>query len=115
MIQLQFVGRGRLLENGRQVLPGEKFETTEKRAAELLTDPHANVRVAQDEYQALTREELNQLAERAGVEHPEALPNKQAVIDVLTDPVIDVLTDSEAEADTGEGQSPTTPDQEEAS
>lgn len=96
-MKLQFIGRGQLLENGQYILPGERFDATDQRAAELLANPHASVQIAQGEYSHLTRDELNQLAEKAGVSDPESLPNKQAVVDCLMDP------EHEAEADSGEG------------
>lgn len=52
----------------------------------------------------LTREELNERAEEAGVEDPEDLPNKEAVIDAINE--AEGTSDSDAEGDTEEGEVP---------
>jgi hypothetical protein len=39
--------------------------------------------LTQEELEALNRDELNEVAEEAGVDDPESLPNKQAVIDAI--------------------------------
>lgn len=57
----------------------ETFTTTDQRALEHLTSPHydcSEVGKADP-----SREELDELARKAGVESPEDLPNKDAVIE----------------------------------
>lgn len=99
MKRLTWTGGGRLLEDGEYYQTGESFETTDDRAAELLANPHVSVEIAHGDYAHLTRDELNELARKAGVSDPESLRTKQDVIDALVEPT------HEAEADSGEGHS----------
>lgn len=100
MKRLIWTGAGRLLEDGEYYQTGEFLEVNDDRAAELLANPAVSVEIAHSDYAHLSRDELNKLAQKAGVSDPESLPNKQAVIDCLIDP------HHEAEAETGQGPHP---------
>lgn len=74
----------RLLPDGADSKPvagGETFEVSDIRAEELLTAPYADVTEAPD-FNALTRAELNNLAEQAGIDSS-ALSTKSDVITAL--------------------------------
>lgn len=85
MKELVFYARnGVLKEAGEEILPGVPFTVSDERAEELLTDLSIDVReIVRGGLKALSREELNELAAEHGVSDPEALPNKQAVIDQI--------------------------------
>lgn len=86
----------------RTVHGGEVFTVEdEERALELLTQPGLTVvevpaALAAAAHEGLSRTALDSLAREHGIEEPERLPNKAAVIAALNPP----------EADTGEGQHP---------
>lgn len=74
------------------VFEGGRYETDDPREIRALrnhplvfdaTDLDSDV--AADDLEKLTREDLDQRAAAAGIDSPESLPNKQAVIDALTD------------------------------
>lgn len=83
-MRLTYTGRGRLLEAGESIARGEQFTVTAKRGEQLLADPHVSVGLAESEFAHLTRGELNELAAKAGVPTPEKFPNKESVIEALT-------------------------------
>lgn len=93
-----------LQEGGEDIPGGGEFAVTNARADELLADRTVSVSEAADSDLAnLTREDLNQVAERAGVESPADMQNKQAVLDAIAE----TETISQPEADAGEGQDTT--------
>lgn len=83
--------------NGELVLPGQKVELTAKQAERLIKKgavlkPVGYVPTAEDvgdcdfDYNLeMTRSELNAIAARYGVESPEKLQNKEAVIQAIED------------------------------
>jgi hypothetical protein len=65
--------------------PGEEFETDLPAALEERAITRGGIAIAQDGdgLDDLTRAELNERAAEAGVESPESLPNKGAVIGAI--------------------------------
>lgn len=59
---------------------GEEFDCPEEQAEELLTSPHFDVTEVASDLHKLKREQLNKLAEEAGVQNPGSLRTKDAVI-----------------------------------
>lgn len=110
MVLLRYDGREKdiLREAGYKIHGGQTFKVDEDRAAELLANRGLPVSVVDepdlhpealpepalpapsppgdtDELHRLKRPALNDLARQAGVENPEGLPNKNAVIAALAD------------------------------
>lgn len=93
-----------LQEGGEDVPGGGEFAVSNSRAEQLLADRTVSVFEAPDSDLAnLKREELDAIAEQAGVESPAELPNKQAVLDAIAE----TETISQPEADQGEGHDTT--------
>lgn len=64
--------------------PGEEFEAEIPEAQERRMIDRGAIRIAPPHgLSALSREELNALAEDAGIEDPEQLPNISAVIEAI--------------------------------
>lgn len=83
-----------LVVEGQQVHGGEELRVRDELAARLLASPYTPVSIR--DLTSLHRDELNRLAEQAGIDHPDDLPNKDAVIEALH---------TQPEAEPGEGQS----------
>lgn len=93
-VTLIWKGGGVLAEGGKRVPDGGEFTVSAERAAELLRRPDVVEAHAAVDLPRLTRSELDQIAAEAGVEAPESLPNKDAVIAAI----------QESEAREGDGQ-----------
>lgn len=76
-----------LVENGKVIHGGQEFGVSDERAEDLLTQPYLSVREVEqaESLSDLTRERLNELAEELGVDAPEKLQNKDAVIAAIHD------------------------------
>lgn len=96
-MRLTYTGRGLLREGGQTVPRDGEFTVSDRRGEQLLADPTVSVTLATREYTHLTRDELNQLAAKAGITSPEALPNKESVIEALTHPEPEGSTHTEQE------------------
>jgi hypothetical protein len=83
-LRLVYEGRGRLIEGGKAIEHGDPFTVSQTRGERLLADPHVDVRLPDADLTHLTRRELDELAREAGITSPEGLPNKESVIEALT-------------------------------
>ena len=97
-------GRG-----GPVVCGGETFDVSDpERALELLTDPHIDVVEVATDIRKLSRKELDEMADEAGID-PSGYRTKQDLIDVLTGgiaveaPEAEPEPKPEPEAEDGEG------------
>lgn len=83
------LGEGERTDGGSPIVAGgESFEVADDRARQLLADLYPSVReapVAEHDLAAMTRAQLNDHAAGAGIEQPEKLTSKQAVIDALAE------------------------------
>ena len=86
-----------LNEDGEQIPGGGEFTVTDERAEQLLADVHVPVVEApESDLIELTRADLNAKATELGVEQPERLPNKDAVLTAIANA-------ESAAAESGEG------------
>ena len=85
-----YVARRYGLINGKEYAPGDAIEHPEQLnhpdllVAEGYIAASHEPNPSPDDLAKLKRDELNDLAAKAGIEAPEALPNKDAVIEAVT-------------------------------